>query len=275
MGRLLASGEGVLSLSEPFHLNDLLPVWALRHFYAGLQRGARLQLVSMPRVKDYDLYFDYLKKMADINHFRFLVVKEVFHEIGINPPFANFKLLDSFAAEGHAIIAIIRNPNDTIASTVKLLKKLFFGWTGRVIRTLWPHVPRFADEEAIVRWSAQNWTHFVEWARQRKLFVVRYEDLVTTPAEAMKSVCEYIGMPYHEHMLDHQRQPTVFGGIGAPEVLFSKPKPVNGQSVGRGRALPAEWRAIIDAVCGLPAADLGYTTDTVNLSPSAGQSQPS
>ena len=260
LGKLLANGEAVLSLSEPFHLNDLLPPWALRHFYARFQRDSHLRRVPFPRDRRPARYFRFLQDMARENDLRYLVIKEVFHEIDLHPRWGNFKLLDNLAAQQVPIIAIIRHPWDAAASTVGLLRRLFFGWRGRVIRTLWPTVPRFRDDDHIVNWAARNWVHFVEWTRDRNLFVVRYEDLVREPAAALRRVCDHAGMPFADSMLDHHRWPQAFAGIGAPEVLFRGGQPVHAQSVGRGRHLTASQQLTLDEICGPHMAALGYET---------------
>ncbi|MBI4580333.1 MAG: sulfotransferase [Planctomycetes bacterium] len=259
LGRLLAGGDHVLSLSEPFHLNDLLPHWLLRRFYHDLQRKSRLQRMPLPPMQSSEEYFQFLQQMARANDMRFLVMKEVFHELEINPPFANFGLLDGMAARGVPILAIVRHPWDAAASTVRLLRRLFFGIVGNAVRFCWPTIPRWTCSDEIVRWSAKNWSHFVDWTRDRRLFVVRYEDLVRSPADSLSRICEYTGVPFDPRMLEHHRhRAKVFGGIGAPEVLFRRAKPVNARSVGKGRSLTREQRELIREICGDCPADLQY-----------------
>ncbi len=269
LAKLMGGGDKVLSLSEPFHLDDLLPHWALKYWFRSLLKRAGMVRVPMPRVRNYDEYFTYLKDLARANQMNYLVMKECFHELELNKPWANFELLDGFAAAGHPIIAITRHPCDTIASTLKLLNKLFFGYTGVLIRLMWPSVPRFTDDEHIVRWAARNWAHFMDWARDRRLFIVRYEDLVQDPASAMMRICESVGMPYHERMIDHKHMPPGFGGIGAPEVLFKAPKPVDTSSVGRGKNLSHDHQRAIRALCGTQAAETGYTIECPEDRPAA------
>lgn len=261
LARLLGGGEKVLSLSEPFHLDDLLPHWALKYWFRSLLKKSEMVRVPLPRIRNYDEYFSFLKDLAAANQMRYLVMKECFHELELKKPWANFELLDGFAATGHSIIAITRHPSDTIASTLKLLRKLFFGYTGVLIRLMWPSVPRFADDDHVVRWAARNWAHFMEWASDRNLCLVRYEDLVKEPAATLMRLCESVGLPYSERMLDHEHMPPGFGGIGAPEVLFKAPKPVDSSSVGRGKSLAPEHQRTIRALCGIQAAETGYTIE--------------
>jgi hypothetical protein len=259
---VIAGGDHVLSLSEPFHLSDLLAPWALNAFYWDLQRKSRLKRLPLPPSGGYDDYFGFLQRMAAMNGFRYLVMKEVFHEREINPPFANFNLLDGMVARGVPVVAIIRHPWDTAASTVRLLRRLFFGVVGDTVRFFWPMVPHWSGSNDIIRWASLNWAHFVDWTVERKLFVVRYEDLVRSPADSIQRICDYTGIPLVPRMLEHHRhRPKVFGGIGAPEVLFRRARPVNSKSVGKGRSLTREQRQIIREHCGEQAARLQYNLD--------------
>lgn len=269
LAKLLGGGDKVLSLSEPFHLDDLLPHWALNYWFKSLLKKSGMVRLPLPRIRNYDEYFVYLRNLAAANQMRYLVMKECFHELELNKPWANFELLDGFAAAGHPIIAITRHPCDTIASTTKLLRKLFFGYTGVLIRLMWPSVPRFKDDDHIVRWAARNWAHFMDWAKDRNLYVVRYEDLVKDPGTALRGICDHVGMPFHERMLDHTHVPQGFGGIGAPEVLFKAPKPVDTSSVGRGKSLAAEHQRAIRSLCGTQAAQTGYTIECPDERPPA------
>lgn len=257
--RLLAGGESVLSLSEPFHLRDLLPYPILRLFYASFQWRCRLQRVPLPNGESPDDYLEFLDNLARTNGMEYLVVKEVFHEREIKPPFASLNIIDYLTNRSWAVVGIIRHPFDALASTVRLLGRLFFGGTGSLIRTLWPAVPRFTGHDHIIRWAAENWCDFVDWARRRNLFVVRYEDLVKKPAPELRRICEHTGLPFQESMLNHRRAPTAFGGIGSPNVLLRRNKPISTRSIGRGKLLSQTQRQVIRRICGERAAELGYT----------------
>lgn len=260
LARLLASGDGVLSLSEPFHMHAILHRWVLAGYYRRFQRSCGFRPAPLPNACTPGRYLDFLRRMAQSNGLRHLVIKEVFHELGLPPPFRNLDLLNKIAARSAHVIGITRHPADTAASTIDLLRWLLGRHRGCVIRLLWPSVPRFRDDSHIVRWAAENWSHFTGWARERELLVVRYEDLVADPAAVLPGICERAGLPFHERMLaHHQHRPAAFGGGGDPKLLLRRPKPVHRQSVGRGRNLTRRQHAAVRAICGAAAADFGYS----------------
>jgi hypothetical protein len=247
LSRLLASGEGVLSLSEPFHLHAIL-------HRCGFRR-TRLPTRCAP-----EQYLSFLRRMAEVNGLRHLVIKEVFHELGLRSPFRNLGLLNRITAHGDRMIGIIRHPYDTAASTVGLLHWLLGQHRGCIIRLLLPSVPRFRDDSHIVRWAAANWAHFADWSRERELFVVRYEDLVADPAGMLPRICDHLGLPFHERMLTHHRyRPAAFGGGGDPKVMLRAARPVHRESVGRGQDLSRRQQLSVVAACGRQAASFGYS----------------
>lgn len=260
LARLLAGADRVLSLSEPFHLLDILHPWALGLFYWRFQRRRDLHRLRLPSRCTPKRYLVFLQEMAGANGLRSLVIKEVFHELGLRPPFCNFELLDTIARGDAPLIAIIRHPCDTAVSTVGLLRWLLYGRRGCAVRLLWPSAPRFRDDREIVRWCAENWAHFAGWTRQRRLFVVRYEDLVESPARTLPRICDHVGLPFHQRMLNHhQHQPAAFGGIGDPKVLAQLDRPVHADSVGRGESLTPAQQRIVRGACGEVAAEFGYS----------------
>jgi hypothetical protein len=259
LSRLLASSDAVLSLSEPFHLHAILHRWVLAGYYWQFQRRCGLRRMRLPSRCTPGRYLDFLRRLAEANGMRSLVIKEVFHQQELRPPFRNLGLLNQITAGNDRIIGIIRHPYDTAASTVLLLNWLLGKHRGCIIRWLWPSAPRFRDDDHIIRWAAGNWAHFAEWSRERRLFVVRYEDLVADPAAVLPRICDHAGLPFHERMLNHHRhRPAAFGGGGDPRTMFCRPRPVHSESVGRGKDLTRRQRASVKAACAARAGDFGY-----------------
>ncbi len=260
LSRLLASGEGVLSLSEPFHMHAILHPWVLAGYYWRFQRRCGLRRTPLPSRCTPGRYLDFLRTMARANDLRHLVIKEVFHELGLPPPFRNLDLLNRLVARSNRVIGIIRHPCDTAASAVGLLRWLLGEHRGCIIRLLWPSIPRFRDDSHVVRWAAENWAHFADWSRTQRLFVVRYEDLVADPARVLPEICDRVGLPFHQRMLEHQsHDPVAFGGGGDPKLMLCQAKPVHRESVGRGRSLTRRQSESVRASCGKQAADFGYS----------------
>lgn len=78
-------------------------------------------------------------------------------------------------------------------------------------------------------------------ALRDRIFVCRYEDLVTQPAETCASLCGSLGVEYEAPMIDGAR----FGarGVGRGDVKKFRPG-IDASSVGRWKRLPAERRAL-------------------------------
>lgn len=255
---LLGGADSLLALSEPFHAHAILPHWFQHRLFCRFQKNAGLTHVCPPRQFDRQRFYSFLRELAARNGFRFLAIKETFHDRRLAPPWCNFELLDSLAADSNPVIAVMRHPYDTAASTVKLFRRLVFGFSGRMIRAWLPNVPRFADSTDVVRWTAENYLHFADWVRRRKLFVVRYEELVGSPGDQLRRICDHSGVPFDERMLDHRHPRTAFGGIGAPEIFYRPPRPVSPGSVGRGESLSEQQREIIGQMCAGCAGEYGY-----------------
>jgi hypothetical protein len=142
---------------------------------------------------------------------------------------------------------------------VRLSRKLFFGTKGWLMRRLWPTAPFFDDTDAVVHWGARNWCRFAAWARERDVFLVRYEDLVKEPERQLQRICEYTGQPFKGEMLESDQRPAAFGGVGAMEVMFRPRKEISTRPIGRGRNLDADHRRKIREICGDRAARLNYS----------------
>lgn len=258
LARLLAAARDVLALSEPFHLHTLLHPWALRGFFKYFEWKHRLRPAALSWNCSERAFLRYLRELADANGMRHLVIKEVFKQPELPTPFPNYEQLNRLVVSAPTV-GIIRHPCDAAASTLGLLRWLLSLHRGCFIRWFWPTTPRFRDDDEIIRWAAVNWTCFADWTRQRRLFTIRYEDLVANPVDILPGVCGHLGLPFHPDMLDHHKhKPTAFGGIGDPKVLMQKDRPVYNHAVGRGRNLTRRQFEIIRSYCGKAAADFGY-----------------
>jgi len=257
--RLLAGAPGVLGLSEPFHLHAILHRWALRGFFWDFQRRNKLARVPIPHKCTEMHFLDYLQNMALANNLRRVVIKEVYKEPMLPDPFRNFEQLDRFASNEWPLIAITRHPCDAAASTLGLLHHLFGRHRGCIIRWLWPNTPRFRDDDDIVQWAARNWACFAAWTRERRLYTVRYEDLVARMPEILPDICRYAGLSFDKNLLNHHlHRPAAFGGIGDPIVLMQKDRPVHDRSIGRGRSLTRrQYQTVLDE-CAEQAVYFGY-----------------
>ncbi len=256
----LAAGGDILALSESFQMRAMLPDWRVQRIFSWYQRRFRHR-VPWPRRCTPEQHLDWMRQVATVNDFDFVIIKEVFHDIGLKPPWCNFELLDRMTSGDAQVVAIVRHPCDSAASTIWLFRLLLFGMVGRLARWRWPTAPRFENDDEIVQWSAANWAHFADWARRRQLYVIRYEDLAKQPEATLRRVCDHTGLPWHPRMLTRRNKPRAFGGIGDPKTLLHPFRPISSRPVGRGRLLTREQWDTVEAACGPAAAEYGYDFD--------------
>jgi len=255
--RLLGSGDGAIALSEPFQFQAMVKDWFLKSTARWFQRRFESP-VPLPKPDSRVDLLRFLRELAGRNRLGPIVIKEVFHEFGLQPPWRNLDRLDWLADSGAAIVGIVRHPCDTVDSTRRLLRRLLFGPVGVAARLRWPSVPRFRDDLAMIRWAARNWSDFVEWARERGIRTIRYEDLAAAPERVMDDVCADVGLRFESLALNGRAGKSHFAGIGDPGVLFRPRRAVHGRSVGRGQRLTPEERAVVQGLCAAEAEELGY-----------------
>ncbi|MFQ5807839.1 MAG: sulfotransferase [Phycisphaerae bacterium] len=254
---LLAGGEGVLSLSEPFLAHAVQPDWRLQRFFHVYQRAAGLRRRRPPRRGNIERFARFLCRMAAENGFRHLVIKETYRRSARNADWHSEPLLDRLVRGKESVIALIRHPCDVVASSIGLCRWLTRprGW---LVRLRWPNFPTFRNTTAVVCWAAENWARYVNWVQQRDLCLVRYEDLVREPGRQLEALCRHFGMGFQESMLDYARTRVAFGGLGDWGVLKT-PRPVDQKSIGHGRRLTAEQRRLVRAACQHAARGFDYT----------------
>ncbi len=254
---LLAGQSDVLAFSEPLHAHSILAPWGMHRTLCRFQGESGLRYVRPPRRCSADALLRFLDELAERNGLRYVVIKETYHGGGVTPEWHNVHALDRLADRSEPLIAIIRHPYDTIASSIRL-----FRWTlnvsGWLLRRQLRSLPRFANAASIVRWGARNWTEFAQWAARRQLPTIRYEDLVSAPAAVLAGVCDHAGMPFDPSMLNVSGKRRALGGIGAPEIFLRMPRPVHDASVGRGESLSEEHKAVVREACIEAAAGFGY-----------------
>lgn len=89
---------------------------------------------------------------------------------------------------------------------------------------------------------------------------VRYEDLVTAPGAVLRGICGFLGLPWHEGLVESIFTRSHGRGLGDSKIGFARR--IHDQSVGAGQflrqaELPAELRRRMDALM----AEVGYTGD--------------
>jgi hypothetical protein len=258
MAFLLGGGAGVLCLSEPFLQYSIAPHWKLNRFFYRFEKSAGLARTRPPQKGDNRRYGAFLRRLARMNGFRYLAIKETFRHERPERCWCNAEFLDGLATDGTPMVTLIRHPYDIAASTIKLCRWVT-GLRGWMLRCRWPFLPHFRNHTGIVRWAVRNWVSYLDWARRHGLELVRYEDVVAAPETHVPAICERLGLPFERRMLDYRQPRIAFGGIGDPWLMHRPPRPVSTQSVGQAHKLTREQREVVRAACAGRAPELDYT----------------
>jgi hypothetical protein len=113
---------------------------------------------------------------------------------------------------------------------------------------------------------AQRWAHGVAQARRignvlgdRHYLEVRYESLVTSPADELQSICRFLGEPFEPQMLDYERDAQRWMPAASLAYHRSSVKRPNPDKVFEWRTRMASAdRAIFDMEVGETLAAFGY-----------------
>ncbi|MEP0848635.1 MAG: sulfotransferase [Phycisphaerae bacterium] len=254
---MLGGARGVLSLSEPYLTHAVMPDWKLHRFFWRFQRDAGLLRRPPPFCGDARAFGRFMALTAAENGFGCLAIKETFRSAPVHAAWDNIGLLGELASQASACAALIREPFDTAASTIKFCRPIL-GLLGRVARIRWPNTPLFRNADAVAEWSARNWATYVDWVQERGLPLMRYEDFVAEPAARLPELCAWLGIDFDPVMLTPQPRGRTFWGIGDPEVVRRPRKTVDRRAVGRGARLSARQRAAVRELCADRARQLGY-----------------
>ncbi|MEK7711181.1 MAG: sulfotransferase [Planctomycetota bacterium] len=254
LGYLLGGGPRVMSLSEPFLAYAIYGPRRLRRFFFRLERTEGLKRLAPPNKADPGAFLGFLEELATANDLSHLVIKETYRQ---DQAWENVRVLDWIATGPNRVAGITRHPYDAAVSTLKFCR-WWRGVAGHVLRLGAPGLPLFRDDAHLMEYFADNWSGFVHWCQSHGLSMTRYEDLVSEPERELRRVCEACSLPFDATMLDHEHPRAAFGGIGAPEVVKRRPRPVNTASVGRKDQLAEPLREIIRSRCAEAAKTLGY-----------------
>ena len=249
---LLAGGDHVLSLSEPFLSRAVCRHRLLNVIFFPKIRKYR---ISPPENSDEIGFLSYLKNFSSDLGFSSLIIKETFR---LEPYFANIILLNRIANSGEPVVAITRHPYDTAASTLKMFRQ----WRGvarKLTRIIISGFPVFSEDRDVIQWVAENWLSFARWCKQRQPYVVRYESLVENPDLYLRDICERYNIPFTEKMLKNNHPHSFFGVSGDLGVLNKRYEKLYVRPIGRRDQLQPEFLDIIKTTCCEAAEEMGYS----------------
>ncbi|GMU83039.1 MAG: hypothetical protein AMXMBFR47_29100 [Planctomycetota bacterium] len=270
LASMLAAGDGVLSLSEPWLAQAILPVWRRQRFFRRMQTGGGLPRVRPPFDDRREAFARFLVAMAQRGGFSTLLIKETFRDGFRLASWNNLDLMDALVDSGAPCVAVVRDPFAVAASSIRLAAPLLWlhGWFGAAYRLLVPFVPAFRTADDVVLTAARNWVSFAAWQQRHALPIVRYEDLVRSPETTFPRVCEHLHIPFQPHMLDPRSAGRSFGGFGDPETM-QRPRPVHHEAIHRGNDLTPRQREIVHVTCHAAAMPLGYDTAAAERAPAS------
>lgn len=252
LAHMLAGGDGVLSLSEPF-----LSLSARRHrllnwLYFPTIRKSR---IVPPRNCDEIGFLNYLKDFSGALGFSFLIIKETYRQ---KPCLENTGMINLMAATGVPVIAITRHPYDIAASTLSFFRQLR-GVKGRLTQMIVSGFHIFSDDREVVEWLSNNWLSFTYWCKQNRPLVVRYEDLVRDPLPRLQEICSRCDIPFSREMLNNKHPRFYSGMSGDPGGLEKHKENLFVRPVGNRNLLKSEFTEIIKSACNEAAEEAGYT----------------
>lgn len=110
----------------------------------------------------------------------------------------------------------------------------------------------YLGELAVPGRAAQHWLHAIgkyEWLQRRaEVLVVKYEDLVTEPAEQLQLICGFLGVGYQSGMLEFHKDRPVSEMYDEPQHANIR-NPVSAASIGKWKeGLSAEELAQIKGI---------------------------
>jgi hypothetical protein len=96
-------------------------------------------------------------------------------------------------------------------------------------------------------------------SQQQSMIETRYEDLVLRPHDTLEACCRFIGVPYHADMVERTAHVESMGDVPRREHHRNLTRPVNADSIGRGRrTLTPDQRRQLAALIGADVVRLGY-----------------
>ena len=156
LGYLLAGRNDVLCLSEPFYHRALRYGWLFRWSFRRMLRASNISHLSPPSSCDDEHFLQYLQELAVRNGSKNLVIKETYR---LKPAWENTGLLNRIASGPCQVVAIVRNPYDTVLSTMRFLRfwssvfgKAVGGILHLLLRVLGSGHPRFTDNRQLVQY---------------------------------------------------------------------------------------------------------------------------
>lgn len=243
-----------MSLSEPYLAQSIFGPRRLTGHFRRIAKKQMLKFTPPGQSADPGAFLRYLESLASLNDIQTLVIKETYRQ---GQEWDNVKLLDWIAAGSAPVLGITRHPYDAAVSTLKFCR-WWRGIVGRLVRLWIPRLPLFSNDVILMEYFAANWSGFVRWTRQRNLTITCYEDLVRGPEQALREICDKVGIAFHPAMTDSSAPRVAFGGLGDPGVINKKPRNVHAASVNRKSELPPHLLEIVRTGCADSAREVGY-----------------
>lgn len=128
---------------------------------------------------------------------------------------------------------------------------------------------------AILKWRNVMQKHFEAEAAlgPERYTLLRYEDLAAHPVEELQRLCDFLGVPFEEEMLDFKNR-TVTGHVQDQTNREGIRREVHTESIDKWRrTMKAEDIAVVDAMCWDEMCKLGYPPDSPAPHPGAAKKE--
>ncbi|MFZ6008944.1 MAG: amino acid adenylation domain-containing protein, partial [Bacteroidota bacterium] len=160
--------------------------------------------------------------------------------------------------DGAKFIFLVRNPYGSVLSFEEAkIDQIFRREHAYNVREL---------AELIWTVSNENIRQFLSGIPQERKHFVTYETLVSEPASAAKGICEFLGLEYHEHLIDvyKNRRGRMMDGVYEESKTLGDIKILSHQKIDAEFA--DRWKSKIEVPCLSKttidlATELGYTID--------------
>jgi len=164
-------------------------------------------------------------------------------------------------------IHLVRDPRDVVSSIIKNYHKHFSkGSMGMKLR-MFPssHINlswRWRNAHRIISRYGQNFG-------EKKIFFIKYEDLVGDSERCLRNICKFLGIEFNENMLQFYKKVRRAGLKGPQKVTHSElSKPAHNRRIGRHKEnLSREMIQDVEYICRNEMNDLGYGYESSRISP--------
>ncbi len=137
---------------------------------------------------------------------------------------------------------------------------------GRAVALSYMERPEWGPSTAAE--AAHHWRNRVLRGRRAgselagRYLEVKYEDMVSNPEGTTRRMCDFLGLDYHEQMLNfHKKSEDFISSTKNPDAFRNLAQPIAGELRDWQAEIEASDREVFEAIAGDLLAELGYPVD--------------